>query len=677
MKGMKKVLCFIIFSFLFLSIACVCASATEMNLHESCVEEHFSWVQNDKYNKSHYPSNDIGNCAYVAMSLLLSYYDAYWHDGFIPYNYEKIGKFNELTGEILQEFHFKCENDDWNKFKADNNLNPYSDNMIELLEARSAYRDFINDKSDEYLQMYLISLAIEQGFHNLELVYGLYPYEMVNFLEYYLYDVCGFTSNQVTVHKLSEDVIQNTNDDLFNALKEHISKGFPVIYGGNKAELGNVKWTQSIADNVGAHAMLAYALTPNENDAILSYCWNNYPTKTFYTTEFKYFSSIIWLEINEEAFPHVCSDSYESVISGEKYCVCEIYSDHPNHVHKATSGEDSCPLAAETAVCYCGEGMKGPHNYSIASDNFDHWYECDCGARTNFSGHDYRYENINEDTHTFLCYCGHSIIRSHEYHTFPDYHTRICDCGYVKTTPHHFNHEQLSDTHHLSTCGCGYTVEELHDITYINYHLSACLDCGFGESTQHVYTSESISDEKHYVSCECGDGYEEDHDLTYQILENGHALVCECGYSYEEEHSLLHWNKYENHHVYVCECGYREQSEHNMVALDYHTSSCTDCGYTRVTPHEPPYQQLSDTQHLISCGCGYEGAENHIFTYTNISASHHRMTCECGYTALEVHTFKPTTNPRYQSCTRCGCVRDNFGPGGNVQMGKKEDEETE
>ena len=53
------------------------------------------------------------------------------------------------------------------------------------------------------------------------------------------------------------------------------------------------------------------------------------------------------------------------------------------------------------------------------------------------------------------------------------------------------------------------------------------------------------------------------------------------------------------------------------------------------------------------------------------------MTCECGYEATDTHNFKATTNPRYQSCTRCGYTRDNFGTGGNVQMGIKKEEETE
>lgn len=655
----------------------VCASASATNSHESCVEEHFDFIQEEseltEYDVGFYPSNPIGSCTYVAMSLLLSYYDAYWNDGFAPLCLETLGTIDKSTGEIQKEFHFKLENIDWWELYYREDLE------LGTVEAQEAYQQFIYDKWCEYFQLYLIHLGITEGYHSNELTYGFFSFEMVDFLEFYLYDVCGFTSNQVTVHRLSENSLQNTDEDLFNKAKEQIKKGFPVIYAGYMANLENIKLFESIQDNIGGHALLAYELTDDESDIILSQCWNGYDTVTFKTTDFKYNSSIIWLEINEDAFPHICSESYKDATdSSVKFCVCEIYSDHPNHVHKATSGEDSCPLAAETAVCYCGEGMKGPHNYSIrAYEPWEHWLECVCGAKIAHENHNYEYIDITEETHTRSCSCGYSVVLSHEYFTSLGDHQRLCECGYVKITPHCFNYEQLSDTHHLSICGCGYTVEELHNIVVVNYHTIACPDCGYGQTTWHEYTAESISDEKHYASCECGDGYEEDHDLTYQILENGHALVCECGYSYEEEHSLLHWNKYENHHVYVCECGYREQSEHNMETVDYHTSVCSDCGYTRVTPHEPPYQQLSDTQHLVSCGCGYEGAENHIFTYTNISASLHRMTCECGYTALEVHTFKPTTNPRYQSCTKCGCVRDNFGPGGNVQMGKKEDEETE
>ena len=109
------------------SVMCITASASSSTYkeHVSCVNEHFAWMQheNDSSTEERYPSNDVGNCPFVAMSLLLSYYDAYWHDDFVPddivpddnvdNNLETMGVIDTNTGEIVKDFNLKLENEDW------------------------------------------------------------------------------------------------------------------------------------------------------------------------------------------------------------------------------------------------------------------------------------------------------------------------------------------------------------------------------------------------------------------------------------------------------------------------------------------------------------------------------------------------------------------------------------
>ena len=221
-------------------------------------------------------------------------------------------------------------------------------------------------------------------------------------------------------------------------------------------------------------------------------------------------------------------------------------------------------------------------------------------------------------------------------------------------------HSSVSDTYHNKICKCGYSYNEDHDFEYNTKpvlrfeHSKSCKKCTYSTIEAHALECHQTSDAKH-------------------------AFICECGYSYEEEHSLAYWQKSNMNHTFICACGYSYTEPHNFIDRDYHTSVCADCRETVTTPHGEAYEQFSDNAHLVVCECGYEGEAPHIFTCVSESASMHRMTCVCGYTTLGTHNFRSSAiNPRYETCTACGYTRDNFGPGGgNVIMGKKEDEETE
>ena len=421
MKILKKTLSIV----LILSILCSCvicfyANATSNAIHESCVKEHFDFIQA----QAMYPDNSIGNCAYTAMSLMLSFYDAYWDDRFVPINYESPGRININTGYVLNEFHFMLENADWQLLVNQTGL-------VEGSRAeKEAYASFIQDNKDDYFQLYLIDLGIQEGYHNNELIYGLKSYEMVDFLEFYLYDICGFNSNQITVRKMRE-IDGYTNEDIFDVAKQQIKNGFPVIYGGGIAEIENIEFFSSIQDNIGKHAFLAYDLTPNEDDIILSYCWNGESTTTFYTTEYRYFSSIIWLEINYDALPHTCSDSYQD-LSGNSYCTCDIYNLHSLHNHQYNI--ESYSSTHHWMQCTCGviNQYEAHIPANVSSDTSKHSFSCECGFSISDQLHTYEYTYISQLSHRCVCaICGYSKSRMHTTQTIDNRYSYCTGCGHV------------------------------------------------------------------------------------------------------------------------------------------------------------------------------------------------------------------------------------------------------
>ena len=627
-----------IFLMLITSIFALNVFATSESEYESCSDYYFS-----NLNGKNVPYNVTGSCGYVATSMLLAYYDAYWNDNFVANEYSNDSYLEDgvfISSTIKSEAQSLIDNHD--------EYVENGGNMEELEYLSSIYSDFFaNNQNKGYLHLDLIRRGIDAGYYsgsdpNEEYSIGLNQIAKILddyfdniFGTYRYYDPYGLNvilgqNPPIKIKILDSESRGNSHDEVVAKMYELLDMNIPVMYEGyrNNTRDGD----KSGKDDKEGHVLIAYDLEKDSNNNIVD-CkfhtgWSSPSTYLWEENKFNLNTSILWLEIDESRIPHVCSDNY--VIGNEKYCSCQVYGDlHPQHTHLY-------------------DGL-------IPYDNDQHTYKCKWGCRIK-EDHELIHK-VNGDRHSWACECGYSY--EEPYITVCqsiNCHVKTYECGIDYEMSHNPIYSSISDTHHNGTCECGYTFDEEHSFEY-----ETILVLG-----------------KHKKTCSCGYSIQESHSYEYQqVSDEQHSLICGCGDSRELNHSVAYWERTNIGHTWVCVCGYREQSEHNMVAVDYHTSSCTDCGYTRVTPHEPPYQQLSDTQHLVSCGCGYEGAENHIFTYTNISASLHRMTCECGYTALEVHTFKPTTNPRYQSCTKCGCVRDNFGPGGNVQMGKKEDEETE
>ena len=134
-----------------------------------------------------------------------------------------------------------------------------------------------------------------------------------------------------------------------------------------------------------------------------------------------------------------------------------------------------------------------------------------------------------------------------------------------------------------------------------------------------------------------------------------------------------------------------EEHEHEFGKyLSYstttHTLTCSwGCDQTIVESHTLiPYMLDANGNHIYRCDCGYGEYGQHYFSgYMPISdslnaRSYHYKICDCGYRELDEHSFVVSANPRYSRCQHCGYTRDEWGSGGgNVIMGKKEDEETE
>ena len=468
-KKIGKICLVILITSVLLSLLVVLAYADEnTNTNTSCLGEHFAWVEDEGATSAsdeehRMPYNVRGSCPYIAMSLMLSYYDAYWDDRFVPdtHYYERKGTISS-SGEISSDFHLELENDAWlEKTEALGLVRGSS-------EEKAEYSDFVDEHSEEYFHLYLISLAKERNYHPFEISYGLINAEMVLFLRYYLYDICGFSEDQVSVHLMTK--ANSSDDELYAKAQEQIDKGFPFMYTGLMVDVGN---NDEIETPIGAHVLLGYKYTNNEtkDDITLSYCWNERDTTTFYTNEFRYYSGIIWLEINKEELPHTCSYSYSHMDGNgfvHNYCTCQVYSEHPNHTCKLPANQqDPCPNSQSYVNCLCGQQINGYHSYHYNNEysSLYHFIECVCGYESKENHILESVYNEASGTHYYTCWCGYQTS-THSMNTYSQYY--ISDDNY-----------NLREFMHKVSCECGYETQAPHDFVITGLGTSRCTDCGY------------------------------------------------------------------------------------------------------------------------------------------------------------------------------------------------------
>ena len=395
-------------------IFCLTISADETEARPSCVADHFNRLQstirfvndNATYVYNTPPSEDT--CGYAAISMLLAFYDSYWHERFVPDDLEwDKGMYNSVTDNIAKTFSAETEYQAWQEA---------SDNG-------DTYGEFVNDTYDEYLESYLITLGKELGYCNdNSTIYPLIGTTAKSLLEYYLYDIQDFTTDQVTVHIERAADPGHSDETLFNTMKEHILDGYPVIYAGIPYNVGNHDYeiaSDAVDDLIDGHLLMAYDTVGSENNITdiklhTGWDWAGHEHTTVNTTEYDSWNYIIWLEINEENLPHQCTDAYHDVATDTDICACKVYyNTHPAHV---------CGKKSNTMTSY---------------DSAGHHYECTCGAPI-IENHNYtNYTSVDLRHHTAVCAdCGYSTLDAHAWKRIS---LSISMCDYCGQTKDHLN----------------------------------------------------------------------------------------------------------------------------------------------------------------------------------------------------------------------------------------------
>ena len=148
------------------------------------------------------PKNQRNSCGFVALSMLLSFYNFYYNDDFVSEWFEDSSPISSGTGDYPASVP---------KLYLENNYIPKDDegNVIDL-----DYINFLSDNINTYLHFFLIFLAAtnnssvgwEKFLDLYDESYDMNISEAKSLMEYYLYDCIGFTTEQVVVHISNEFV---------------------------------------------------------------------------------------------------------------------------------------------------------------------------------------------------------------------------------------------------------------------------------------------------------------------------------------------------------------------------------------------------------------------------------------------------------------------------------------
>ena len=454
----KKILsCLVAFS-LIISVLSINISATET---ESTPNLN-TYTGNYYYNlDSNFGLNTEGTCTYVATGMLLSFYDSYLSDGFIDSNYDFLGKvdddFDISSPGIKQE-------ERWTTSGV------YID-----------YGDFIDANADEYFHLKLMQI----GRDDVE-VYSTDPvnasrssedlpgamdwsinvFEAGEIIQEYISQLPNDVESLKIKNNVTVNVICYTDEEfdevddsdvktiIRNEMIEKIRLGIPVIYSG-------------FPETGKGHAMVAYHYDETNDTVYFHTGWNSDICMTDKDSDFIYTecNTILWLDVNDQAFTHSHIYNYQNSNStpATSLCACQLYASFSGHINN--------------------------HYYITKYDNEKHYGCCNCGEMINVSSHDMVYSYYSSTKHIELCRTCDYINKkaNHTYITPSTFtsegHFLECPCGAVSSTveAHSDGRCETKNTYsHNVYCKCGYLIrEDYHNMVSMNIRYEKCRDCGY------------------------------------------------------------------------------------------------------------------------------------------------------------------------------------------------------
>jgi len=298
---------------------------------------------------TNYGMNYKGSCGYVAMGMLLSYYDNYLDDFIISDNYDEVTTSYD-TNMILSHnspgiFH-------------DELFDPHDPNNLQYGSTldMSIYISLLEAARNVSFHANLILIGEQLGIWTRDDIpsdFGTSCSDRVLILNHYLSNVLGLEyGTQYELSYVDYDNFFSMSDAVKTFAAQEIQNGYPVIL--------------SIVDNNGsAHAVLGYNYNQNTGRLGIHAGLGYYQTNvTIDDLGYQYYRSALSIHFN---IPHSHSNNYvyindDNSLTSYCYDSCQIVTwiDPPLHLHNSSYLPYSS--TSHKAFCLCGHSENQPHS---------------------------------------------------------------------------------------------------------------------------------------------------------------------------------------------------------------------------------------------------------------------------------------------------------------------------
>ncbi|MBQ7914698.1 MAG: hypothetical protein IJZ28_03915 [Clostridia bacterium] len=348
--------------------------------------------------------NYKGTCGYVAIGMLLSYYDTFYDDNIIPEQYDVVS-LGTGTNMITRR--------NSPGVVRDYIVSPYDSTDITYgfdLTAEEYFAE-MQDISDTSLHAKLITLGEELGYYNYDnddgpggITLGI---QLVNILNKYLTEIRDYTQTVAyTIYPGSG----TTHESIRNWVIFQLRINRPVIL-----MLRN-------SDNKG-HVVIAYDYDESTDSIYCHFGWD--AGRTHINPETTEYNIFVDAYIVDWQGAHLHSNNYgvTSMVNGVTTTNYYCYDNPAIHTYHLGENGHVCITGTNngngthTGLCACGQ-----------TTTESHWYAEDS------------YSNITNTTHKQTC----------------------AVCGYNTVVPHLWRVINKTVTGHVKQCNCGHTVDEVH-----------------------------------------------------------------------------------------------------------------------------------------------------------------------------------------------------------------------
>ena len=286
--------------------------------------------------RTNYPLNHKGTCAFVAIAMLLQYYDTFWNDDIIPESYDAEVTSTTSLDDITES-----------PGVMPNHVPGYS-NYDAMDITNEDYFDIVMANYTTYFQYYLFWMA----YYDLDMLSmltedcfaSLSSYGREELMNHYLQNYANIDEDDYTFTTFNNDSNYTRSQEVKEYIIEKVRLGIPVLVC--------MSW------NTFLHACIAYDYDAATDGVFIHFgdfeCTYHYDAELADTA---YFMSAATL--NFHSLPHFHSDNYKVVNEDNtitSYCGCKL--DVHNHVYNYTS----TGVSYHRITCFCGENYLARHS---------------------------------------------------------------------------------------------------------------------------------------------------------------------------------------------------------------------------------------------------------------------------------------------------------------------------